>query len=128
MSQLLRQGRSYLVVGIVQLVVDWMVFVMLTALGVGVPVGNVLGRVSGACVGFWLNGRHTFSQDGIPRLGGRRFLRFGIVWLGLTAVSTLTLSVVGHGPGLGLAWLAKPLVEGLLAVAAFFLWRHLVYR
>jgi len=30
--------------------------------------------------------------------------------------------------GLRLAWLAKPVVEGVLAVLSFFLGRHVVYR
>lgn len=128
MHDLLRQGRRFLIVGVVQLAVDWLVFVLLTAAGLGVPAGNVLGRVSGACVGFWLNGRYTFSEGGQARLGVRRFLRFTLVWLALTALSTVAVSAVGTQLGLAWAWLAKPLVEGALAVLAFFLWRHLVYR
>ena len=44
------------------------------------------------------------------------------------AVSTVAVSGIAASLGLAHAWLAKPLVEGVLAVVAFFLWRHVVYR
>lgn len=125
---LLRQGGRYVAVGVLQLLLDWAVFVALTWLGVPVVPGNIAGRVSGALLGFWLNGRVTFAQDGQARLGWRRFLRFAVVWSMLTAASTLLIGWVDAQLGLQHAWLAKPLVEGALAVVAFFLWRHVVYR
>lgn len=123
-----RQGGSFVVVGLLQLLVDWLVFVLLTALGVAAAPGNLAGRVCGAVLGFWLNGRVTFAQSGTARLGWWRFAKFLLVWLPLTAISTLLVSGVADALGLHLAWLAKPLVEGALAVIAFFLWRHVVYR
>lgn len=125
---LFREGGSFLVVGLLQLLVDWLAFVLLTALGVPAAPGNVAGRISGALLGFWLNGRVTFARDGRPRLGWARFARFLAVWLPLTAISTLLVGATASALGLHLAWLAKPLVEGVLAVVAFFLWRHVVYR
>ena len=125
---LVRQGGSFLVVGLLQLLLDWMVFVGVTALGVPAVPGNIAGRVAGALLGFWLNGRVTFAHDGQARLGWRRLGRFLAVWVPLTLLSTLAVSGVSSALGLQLAWLAKPLVEGLLAVVAFFLWRHVVYR
>lgn len=41
---LLRQGSRYLVVGLIQLVLDWAVFVAATALGMPAAPGNLLGR------------------------------------------------------------------------------------
>ena len=125
---LFREGGSFVAVGLLQLLVDWLAFVLLTALGVPAAPGNVAGRICGALLGFWLNGRVTFARDGRPRLGWMRFARFLAVWLPLTAISTLLVGAVASALGLHLAWLAKPLVEGVLAVVAFFLWRHVVYR
>ena len=125
---LLRQGGSFLVVGAVQLLVDWALFVALTALGVPAAPANLASRVGGALLGFWLNGRVTFAQAGSARLGWRRFARFLLVWIPLTVISTLAVAWVAGTLGLAHAWLAKPLVEGALAVVAFFLWRHVVYR
>ncbi len=42
--------------------------------------------------------------------------------------STLLVSAADHALGLQYAWLAKPLVEGGLAVISFLLLRHVVYR
>lgn len=125
---LARQGGSFLLVGLLQLLLDWLVFVGLTALGMPAAPGNIAGRVAGALLGFWLNGRVTFAQGGQARLGWGRLGRFLAVWIPLTVLSTLAVSAISRALGLELAWLAKPLVEGVLAVAAFFLWRHVVYR
>lgn len=123
-----RQGASFLLVGGCLVVVDWAVFVMLTAMGASPPIANVLGRVAGALLGFWANGRITFSSADSPRLGRRRFLRFVLVWVVLTTLSTYSVTVVADYLGLQMAWLAKPLVEAGLAVVSFVLSRHWVYR
>lgn len=125
---LIRQGGSYLIIGLVQLGVDWAVFVAATALGVPVAPGNLLGRVAGMLLGFWLNGRFTFASDGQHRLGWRRFLRFGALWAMLTVISTVLLTVAADQLGLRNAWLAKPLVEGGLAALSFLLMRTFVFR
>ena len=125
---LLRQGSQYLAIGLLQLLLDWVIFVAATAVGLPAAPGNLLGRVSGALLGFWLNGRYTFARDGKPRHGRRRFARFFVLWLLMTALSTWLISNVAMRLGLQQAWLAKPAVEALLAAMNFFLLRHLVYR
>jgi len=125
---LIRQGSAYLVIGLVQLLLDWLVFVAATALGLPVVPANIAGRLAGMLLGFWLNGRYTFANAGDARLGWRRFSRFFGLWLLLTATSTLLVSLVDHALGLQYTWLAKPLVEGGLACVAFLLMRHGVYR
>jgi putative flippase GtrA len=125
---LIRQGGWFLLVGGVLVLADWAVFVGLSALGMAVIPANLAGRVTGALLGFWLNGRLTFAQNGQARLGGHRFLRFLLAWLVLTALSTGLMSLVATQLGLGWAWLAKPLVEAGMAVLSFFVARHWVYR
>lgn len=126
---LLRQGSAYLIIGVLQLLLDWAVFVLVTAAGLPVVQGNLAGRVAGMLLGFWLNGRITFATaDGEQRLGWRRVARFLPLWLLLTTASTLLVSSADHALGLQYAWLAKPLVEGGLAVISFLLLRHVVYR
>jgi putative flippase GtrA len=124
----LKQGVSFIAAGALQLLLDWAVFVALTSIGASPIIGNLVGRVCGALLGFWLNGRVTFADQGQAKLGWRRFLRFLAVWLSLTLVSTLLVAGTAAQLGLQQAWLAKPIVEGGLAVVAFFLWKHLVYR
>ncbi|MGH8030224.1 MAG: GtrA family protein [Arenimonas sp.] len=124
----LRQSAAYVLVGLAQLVLDTAVFVGVTAAGVPVAPGNVIGRVSGALLGYWLNGRITFATPGAAGLPRGSFARFAAWWLGFTAISTAAMAAIAAQLGIGHAWLAKPLVEGLLAVAGFFLLRHWVYR
>ena len=58
----------------------------------------------------------------------RRLGRFLAVWVPLTALSTLLVSAVAGRFDLQAAWLAKPLVEALLAAIGFVVWRQWVYR
>ncbi len=59
---LLRQGTHYVLVGLLQLLLDWAVFVAATALGMPVAGGNIVGRVAGALLGFWLERPHYLRQ------------------------------------------------------------------
>lgn len=129
MSALLsRQLLLFLVVGGLQLLVDWSVFVGLTLAGVPIAPANLLGRALAAVLGFWLNGRYTFADGVQARLDGRHKLRFLIAWLLLTMLSTGALSMVEAQAGLQMAWLAKPMVEAVMAAIGFVVWRQWVFR
>ncbi|MCD7099246.1 GtrA family protein [Stenotrophomonas sp. MMGLT7] len=125
---ILRQGGHFILIGLLQLLVDWGVFVAATALGLPAVPGNLLGRVSGALLGFWLNGRITFAEQAGGRLNRRHLARFLCMWLVLTALSTWLVATSANLLGLKLAWLAKPVVEGALAMLSFVLLRQFVYR
>lgn len=124
---LARQGVSFLVVGCCLILLDWAAFVGLTAVGVPAVPANIAGRIVGALVGFWANGRITFARDG-ARLGRRRFSRYLVSWTVLTLLSTLLVAELADHLSLQVAWLAKPVVEAGLAVISFLLSRHWVYR
>ena len=124
---LLRQGRHYVAIGMLQYVVDWGVMVTLSHFGLAVEIANVAGRVSGAMLGFWLNGRITFAHAEAT-LGRTQLQRFVLLWLCTTALSTWAMGTVEDLAGLGWAWLAKPAVELLLAGMSFLVSRHWVYR
>lgn len=126
-SPLLRQGGSYFFIGLLQLGVDWAVFVALSALGMAVEPANVLGRISGAALGFWLNGRFTFGGAD-SALGRRQFARFAVMWIFTTFFGTWAVSHVEQSVGLGWAWLAKPIIDLGLAAVGFLLSRHWIYR
>jgi putative flippase GtrA len=123
-----RQLLAFGLVGGLQLVLDWACFVLLTAAGLAVVPANLAGRIAGASVGFWLNGRYTFARDGQPQLSRSQLLRFVAFWLATTTVSTLALQAIDSAQGLQAAWLLKPLVEALLAAAGFLASRHWIYR
>jgi putative flippase GtrA len=124
---LLRQSRHFILIGIVQWLVDWGVMVALSRAGVPVAAANIAGRVSGALLGFWLNGSITFAGEGRGP-GWRQLGRYVLLWCANTALSTGAVSVINATFGLHGAWIGKPLVDGVLAVGSFLASRHWVYR
>ncbi|MEO5565308.1 MAG: GtrA family protein, partial [Luteimonas sp.] len=108
-------ARHYLLVGGVQWLLDWGVMVLLSHYGMAVMTANVLGRVSGALLGYWLNGKLTFAGDDTA-VGHTQLARFILMWLGTTVISTWSLGTIDHLAGLKWAWLAKPAVEFALGV------------
>lgn len=122
-----RQGRHYLVIGGLQWLVDWGVMVALSHLGLRIGVANVAGRVSGALLGFWLNGRITFTGDE-HTIGRRQLLRFVVMWLVMTALSTVAIEAIDGLLGRKWAWLGKPLIELTLGLIGFVGSRQWVYR
>ena len=124
---LTRQSRHYLIIGGLQWLVDWGVMVALSHLGMLVEPANIIGRISGALLGYWLNGKLTFAGDDTA-LGRTQLQRFVMMWLCTTAVSTWSLGAIDEHIGLKWAWLAKPGVELVLGVIGFVLSRHWVYR
>jgi putative flippase GtrA len=88
---------------------------------------NIAGRIAGALLGYWLNGKLTFAGDETA-IGRTQLLRFVLMWLGTTTVSTWSLGAIDNLAGLKWAWLAKPGVEAVLGVVGFLLSRHWVYR
>jgi len=123
-----RQAPLYVVVGLAQLVLDAGLFVALTAFGAPVAVANVASRASAALMGFALNGRYTFQSPAHPWRVARSLPRFVAIWCALTALGTVALSAVEEHGSLGLAWVAKPMIDALLAAAGFVVSRRWIYR
>ncbi|MDQ3057324.1 MAG: GtrA family protein [Pseudomonadota bacterium] len=124
---LTRQGRHYLMVGGIQWLVDWGVMVGLSHLGLPIEPANVAGRISGATLGYWLNGKLTFAGDDTA-LGRTQLQRFLLMWFFTTAISTWAMGSIDDWFGLKWAWLAKPGVEAVLGAFGFVLSRHWVYK
>ncbi|MEE4638955.1 MAG: GtrA family protein [Wenzhouxiangella sp.] len=122
-----RQGLLFLIVGGLQLLLDWAVFVLLSWLGLTVVAANLLARLSAAACGFYLNGRVTFADRNGARLGRMRLVRFLVLWALLTLMSTVLVQAVSAGWGLSAAWLFKPALEAGLAILSFLIQRHWVY-
>ncbi|TBR12455.1 MAG: GtrA family protein [Lysobacter sp.] len=124
---LTRQGRAYLSIGILQWLLDWGVLVALSRAGMTIEAANLVGRIAGAMLGFWLNGRVTFAGDETT-VGRPQLARFGLMWVGTTIVSTWSLGTIDDIVGLQWAWVAKPGVELVLGIVGFLGSRHWVYR
>ena len=122
-----RHARHYLLIGGFQWLIDWGVMVLLSHYGMRVETANVAGRVTGALIGYWLNGKLTFAGEDTA-IGRTQLARFIIMWIGTTIISTWSLGIIDQYAGLKWAWLAKPGVELCLGVVGFVLSRHWVYR
>lgn len=127
--ELARQLVLYGIVGGAQLLLDYLVFVGLTAAGIGIVPSNLIARVTGAILGYLLNRRITFAR-GVP--GGRResamMLRFVVVWSLLTLLGTLGLGWLGSMASLQWVWVAKPVTDAFLAVLGFLMSRYWIYK
>jgi putative flippase GtrA len=127
-KKMAHQGALYFLVGLIQLALDWLVFTGVFGLGFSVISANVCGRVAGASLGFWLNGRVTFSDHKVSSFGISRIVRFLVVWLIISTISTLTLYILSLELSRGWIYYAKPLVEMGCAVLGFFAARLWIYR
>ncbi|MEH6418230.1 GtrA family protein [Pseudomonas sp. CGJS7] len=124
-----KQIMTFGLVGGAQILFDSLMFVLLTFMGVSVPVGNLIGRISGACLGYWLNGRYTFAQaDGDSALSRKALFRFIVSWIATSLISTGLVTALASAKTLEFAWIAKPVMDGLLAVAGFVILKKWVYR
>jgi len=116
-----------LAIGLLQWLIDWAVVVGLTHLGLPVAPANVAGRVTGALIGFWLNGKLTFASD-TTMVGLTQFQRFMLMWITTTLFSTWLLTQIDDVLGLKWVWLAKPAIELALGAIGFVLSRYWIYK
>ncbi|HEY9133974.1 MAG TPA: GtrA family protein [Dyella sp.] len=125
-----REVLAFGIVGLIQICIDWMIFVVLTHFGVGPAAGNVTGRITAAGLGFWLNGRWTFAQKNCSHetLRWQSFVRYSLTWCMTTALSTMIVLWVDHGHGLHWAWAVKPVADALLAALSFLVSKYWIYR
>lgn len=116
----------YGAVGVAQLAVEWLVFFATTSSGLAVVPANVMARVGGASLGYWLNARFTFANAGAV-VERRSMLRFLASWAVLTVVGTVAVTWLETLGGLRLAWLGKPVVDVVLAGIGFLVSKHWIY-
>lgn len=126
--RLTRQVVSYGVIGGLQIGVDWLCFVGLSALGLGAGSANICGRVCGALLGYTLNGVVTFRGPEGGKLGWTRFGRFAMSWAVMTCLSTLAIRYIVGAFGLHWAWLLKPAIDVVLAALGFLASRQWIYK
>ena len=127
----MRQPLLFGLVGGLQYLVDGALFALLISAGIGTSPANVTSRACAAGLGFVLNRYLTFGQreETVGRLA-RSLLRFALLWVSLTLLSTLAVLGLEQlwGAGTGQRIAAKLVVEAVLAVASFLLSRYWVFR
>ena len=124
----IKQGISYGFVGAIQLCVDWLTFIILTQLGVITGPANIVARITGAALGFWMNGRWTFNTGDRRSLNFRQLVRFLVSWSLTTLISTAIVTVAAHTDGIHAAWIVKPVGDLALAAVGFAISKYWIYR
>ena len=122
-----RHAASYAVIGIVQWLVEYGLMLALSQWVMPVEPANVIGRLAGACLGFWLNGKWTFAGDD-THVGRHAAARFIAMWVALTVLNTWIVAVIDDQFGLRLAQLLKPGADLVSGGIGFLLSRHWVYK
>jgi putative flippase GtrA len=123
-----RQLILFGIIGGVQLCVDWACFVTLTWLGLAVIPANLCGRITGAAIGFVLNGRHTFAESGRNNLGRAQATKFILFWCVMSLLSTYAVWLAEQIFGLDGARAAKPVIDAALAGLGFISSKLWIYR
>ncbi|MBT9160326.1 MAG: hypothetical protein DDT26_01603 [Dehalococcoidia bacterium] len=122
-----KQAIGYAVVGGCQLSVEWLLFISITSVGCRVEPANVISRFAGALLGYWLNGRYTFANQGTA-LSRRALIRFSISWVALTLLGTWLIHELNSSYGLRATWASKPVIDILLAGVGFLASRYWIYN
>jgi putative flippase GtrA len=127
----LRQPPLFLLAGLLQYILDSIAFSLLIYFGVATSSANVLSRAMAAVIGFGFNRYVTFGQreETLRRLTAS-LLRFAVLWLVLTAASTVLILALSRsfGEEVGERIVYKLAVEAVLAVISFLASRYWVYR
>ena len=118
---------SYAAIGLVQWLVEYGLMVVLSRWVMPVEPANVIGRLAGAVLGFWLNGKWTFAGDD-THVGRHAAMRFVAMWIALTVLNTWIVAHLDDAFGLRAAQLLKPVADLATGGIGFLLSRHWVYR
>lgn len=118
---------GYAAIGLLQWVVEYGLMLALSEWVMAVEPANVIGRICGAALGFWLNGKWTFAGDD-THVGRRALLRFVLMWIGLTVLNTWIIHIIDDRLGLRMAQLLKPGADLCSGLIGFVLSRHWVYN
>lgn len=110
--------------GLIQVILEWILFFVLTHFRVDVGASNLLARACAAIAGFYMNGLFTFRSSVSPLV----FLRFVMSWMVLSLLDTVIVMFLYQSWGLSLTQAAKPIVDGSMAVIGFISAKFWVYR
>ena len=122
-----RHLGGYTAIGLLQWLVEYGLMLALSEWVMPVAPANVIGRICGAMLGFWLNGKWTFAGDG-THVGRRALTRFVLMWVALTVLNTWIVHAIDAHFGLRMAQLLKPMADLTSGTIGFLLSRHWVYN
>ena len=122
-----RHLSGYAVIGLLQWLVEYGLMLALSEWVMPVEPANVIGRLCGAVLGFWLNGKLTFAADD-THVGRHAAMRFLVMWIALTVLNTWIVAHLDDAFGLRAAQLLKPVADLATGGIGFLLSRHWVYN
>ena len=122
-----RHLGGYAVIGLLQWLVEYGLMLALSEWVMPVEPANVIGRLAGACLGFWLNGKWTFAGDD-THVGRHAAMRFVAMLIALTVLNTWIVAHLDDAFGLRAAQVLKPVADLATGGIGFLLSRHWVYR
>ena len=122
-----RHLGGYAVIGLAQWLLEYGLMLVLSQWVMPVEPANVIGRLCGAVLGFWLNGKLTFAADD-THVGRHAAMRFLVMWIALTVLNTWIVAHLDDAFGLRMAQLLKPGADLLSGGIGFLLSRHWVYN
>ena len=122
-----RHLGGYTAIGLLQWLVEYGLMLALSEWVMPVAPANVIGRICGAMLGFWLNGKWTFAGDD-THVGRHAAMRFIAMWIALTILNTWIFAFLDDQFGLRTAQLLKPGADLVSGGIGFLLSRHWVYN
>lgn len=125
-----REFLTFFVIGCLQFGIDSLLLLFYVHLGLPIAISNILSRASAAVCGYMMNAFFNFGRhrSNFNQYSAGRFL---ILWVALTAVSTLAVSAVvlfaiSKSNFFGLA-IAKIIIELTLFIVSYSVCKHWVY-
>lgn len=118
---------KYLSVGVCQLFLDLLLFLLLQNFGVAIAIANTISRFCAAVAGYYLNKQFTFSVGHIS--GYSMMLRYWSFWIFMTFLSSVLILSLDKLMSTTLpTGLGKLVVELVLFLISFLISKFWVYK
>lgn len=122
------QALRFLCVGVSLLALDTGLYAAATLAGLPIALANPLSRAIAAIAGYFAHRHLTFAARSRDAVEPAERLRYVLVWVALTLISTQTLAAIASHADSVTTMVAKPFVEAVLALISFSLLKLWVYR
>lgn len=118
-------------VGLMNTIIDFVVFSLLLLLGIGSVGAQIISYIAGSINSYVMNRNITFASNSHERESKkvelRRFIRFGMLNLTMLVISLLSLLLLVNIVGLH-PLIAKLMVTGMTVTVSFYVSRKWVFR
>ncbi|SDF97331.1 Putative flippase GtrA (transmembrane translocase of bactoprenol-linked glucose) [Fontibacillus panacisegetis] len=127
----LAQFIKFNIVGLMNTIIDFIVFSLLLLLGIGSVGAQIISYIAGSINSYVMNRNITFAsilhKKETKKIEWRQFIRFGVLNLTVLAISLLCLYLLITKLGLH-PIIAKIIVTGMTVTIGFYVSRKWVFR